>query len=156
MKKILVFSDTHGDINNCLRIIDTSDRVDAIIHAGDYTSDAEDLKSIYEQIPVYYVKGNNDIFSTAPSKIQLVTDNVKIYITHGHEQRVKYDFSYRTLINAVKDSEPNLVVFGHTHIPYTKNIGKMTLLNPGSTRYSHSYAVVEIEDSKLKTQIIKF
>ena len=47
MKKILIFSDTHGDINRCLDIIEKADSVSAIFHAGDYTGDAEDLKSIY-------------------------------------------------------------------------------------------------------------
>ena len=67
MKKILIFSDTHGDINRCLDIIEKADSVSAIFHAGDYTGDAEDLESIYPNIPIYYVKGNNDYFSKAPS-----------------------------------------------------------------------------------------
>ena len=65
MKKILIFSDTHGDINRCLDIIEKADSVSAIFHAGDYTGDAEDLESIYPNIPIYYVKGNNDYFSKA-------------------------------------------------------------------------------------------
>ena len=55
MKKILIFSDTHGEINRCLDIIEKADSVSAIFHAGDYTGDAEDLESIYPNIPIYYV-----------------------------------------------------------------------------------------------------
>ena len=43
MKKILIFSDTHGDINRCLDIIEKADSVSAIFHAGDYTGDAVDI-----------------------------------------------------------------------------------------------------------------
>ena len=89
MKKILIFSDTHGDINRCLDIIEKADSVSAIFHAGDYTGDAEDLESIYPNIPIYYVKGNNDYFSKAPSHMLVTIDGVKIFITHGHEQNVK-------------------------------------------------------------------
>lgn len=156
MKKILIFSDTHGDINHCLQVIDTSDRVDAIIHAGDYTTDAEDLKSIYPVIPLYYVKGNNDLFSPAPPHMNIVIDDVKIYITHGHEQRVKAEPTYSSLVRVAKKAEPDLVVFGHTHIPYTSYDENLTLLNPGSIRFSHSYAILEIEGGKFKTNIIKF
>ena len=56
MKKFLIFSDTHGDINRCLDIIEKADSVSAIFHAGDYTGDAEDLESIIPNIPIYYVK----------------------------------------------------------------------------------------------------
>ena len=87
-KKILIFSDTHGDINRCLDIIEKADSVSAIFHAGDYTGDAEDLESIYPNIPIYYVKGNNDYFSKAPSHMLVTIDGVKIFITHGHEQNV--------------------------------------------------------------------
>ena len=52
MKKILIFSDTHGDINRCLDIIEKADSVSAIFHAGDYTGDAEDL-SRYTQTYLY-------------------------------------------------------------------------------------------------------
>ena len=62
MKKILIFSDTHGDINRSLDIIEKADSVSAIFHAGDYTGDAEDLESIYPSIPIYYVKRQQRLF----------------------------------------------------------------------------------------------
>lgn len=156
MKKVLIFSDTHGDINRCLDIINTSDRVDAIIHAGDCVRDAEDLESIYSDIPIYYVRGNNDIFTTAPSHMTVIIDGARIYITHGHEQRVKYESSYSTLRAAAADAKPDLVIFGHTHIPYTSYDGAFTLLNPGSMRFSATYAVAQIDKGKIKTEIIEY
>ena len=155
MKKILIFSDTHGDINRCLDIIEKADSVSAIFHAGDYTGDAEDLESIYPNIPIYYVKGNNDYFSKAPSHLLVTIDGVKIFITHGHEQNVKYEYEFMTLRKAAEKYDPDLIIFGHTHIPYTDYKGKATLLNPGSIRYTGTYAEAEIENGKLKTKIIE-
>lgn len=155
MKKILIFSDTHGDINRCLDIIEKADSVSAIFHAGDYTGDAEDLESIYPNIPIYYVKGNNDYFSKAPSHMLVTIDGVKIFITHGHEQNVKYEYEFMTLRKAAEKYDPDLIIFGHTHIPYTDYKGKATLLNPGSIRYTGTYAEAEIENGKLKTKIIE-
>lgn len=154
MKKILIFSDTHGDIDHCLRIISDADRVDAIIHAGDYVRDAEDLESIYPDIPIYYVKGNNDIFTTAPAHMTVVIDGVRIYITHGHEHRVKYETGYSTLRAAAAEAKPDLIVFGHTHIPYVSYEGSAITLNPGSTRFSRSYAIAEIENGKINTKLL--
>ncbi|MBR0027078.1 MAG: metallophosphoesterase, partial [Clostridia bacterium] len=50
MKRILIFSDTHGYTDPCLSIINNTPRVDAVIHAGDYTRDAEDLSYIYPDL----------------------------------------------------------------------------------------------------------
>ena len=155
MKKILIFSDTHGDINRCLDIIEKADSVSAIFHAGDYTGDAEDLESIYPNIPIYYVKGNNDYFSKAPSHMLVTIDGVKIFITHGHEQNVKYEYEFMTLRKAAEKYDPDLIIFGHTPLPYTDYKGKATLLNPGSIRYTGTYAEAEIENGKLKTKIIE-
>ncbi|MCI8404003.1 MAG: metallophosphoesterase [Clostridia bacterium] len=155
MKKILIFSDSHGDINRCLDIINSCDNLHAVIHAGDYAGDAEDLQSIYPNLPVHYVKGNNDFFSRAPSYITVIIDGVRIYVTHGHEQRVKYEYDYRTLRNVALKENASLAVFGHTHIPFTSYDGGCILLNPGSIRFSATYAIAEIENGTVTTNIME-
>lgn len=52
MKKILIFSDTHGDINRCLDIIEKADSVSAIFHAGD-TQVTRKIWSRYTQTYLY-------------------------------------------------------------------------------------------------------
>ena len=88
MKKILIFCDSHGDTNRCIDIIRSAGAVSAVIHAGDCTADAEDLSYIYPELPIYYVKGNNDFFSSAPSSMTVIIDGARIFISHGHEERV--------------------------------------------------------------------
>lgn len=154
MKRILIFSDTHGNTDPCIRAVESAGRVDAIIHAGDYTRDAEDISYIYPGIPVYYVRGNNDIFARAEDHMLVTIDGISIYITHGHNERVKYEMNYTTLRERVTGASPDLVVFGHTHIPYSDDDGKMKLLNPGSVRYSKTYAIAEIDRGEVKTRIV--
>lgn len=154
MKRILVFSDTHGNIDGCIDIIKKTPSVSAVLHAGDCVRDAEGLEAAFPSLKIYYVKGNNDFFTRAPSSMLIPIDGKRIYLTHGHEQRVKYEFHYTTLANRGEDVNADLVVFGHTHEPYTGYIGKMTLLNPGSALFTRTYAVVEIENGKLKTAIL--
>lgn len=154
MKKILIFSDTHGYTDPCINIINNEEKVDAIIHAGDCARDAEDLEHIYPDIPIYYVKGNNDFFTAAPPHMTIIIDGVRIFITHGHEQRVKYEHNYTTLKAAALKSNAQLVVFGHTHIPYTSYDNNMTTINPGSVRFTKTYAAAEIDNGKLKTKIL--
>lgn len=154
MKRILIFSDTHGYTDPCISIINNTPDVAAVIHAGDCVSDAEDLTYIYPRMNILYVKGNNDLFSRAPSFLVTQIEGACIYITHGHEQRVKYDYTYRTLRSAAAKYKPHLVVFGHTHEPYTGYEDGFITLNPGSVRFTRTYAVAEIEDGKVSTQIL--
>lgn len=153
MKKILIFSDTHGYTDPCIRIIEKAGPVSAVIHAGDCVRDAEDLEFIYPDIPFYYVRGNNDFLSRAPDRITALIDGKRIFVTHGHEQRVKYESSCATLRDAAAKSNPDLVVFGHTHIPYISYDYGITLLNPGSVRFTRTYAVAEIENGKINVRI---
>lgn len=149
--RILIFSDTHNKINGCLSVIEASDRVDMILHAGDCVEDAEDLSSIYPHIPVYYVKGNNDFFTSAPNERIIKAAGKRIYLTHGHLQRVKYD--YHMLISEAHRQNADLAVFGHTHLPHQEFCGALTVLNPGSMRFGKTYAVCDIEDDKLTTRL---
>ena len=47
----------------------------------------------------------------------------------------------------------DLVIFGHTHIPYCENNGKIILLNPGSVKMSQTFGVIEIENGKIKAAV---
>lgn len=128
--------------------------ITAVIHAGDSARDAEDLKYAFPEIPVYYVRGNNDFLSGAPDKLTVTVGGVKILIVHGHIERVKYDLSLSALAEKGEKTNAGLVVFGHTHTPRTEYRGKMIILNPGSVRFSRTYAEAEIENGVLKTKIV--
>ena len=154
MQRVLIFSDTHGDIRGCEDVINNFEyRISAIIHAGDHARDAEDLQSIYPEIPVYYVCGNTDFMSNAPVECTVVIGGARVFVTHGHEYRVKQELRYTTLKVKGEEIGADLVVFGHTHVPITEFHGKTTLINPGSIRFDGHYAVAEIENGKVKTTI---
>lgn len=157
MKRILIFSDSHGNVNRCEDIINNFDqKIDMIIHAGDYTRDAEDIESVYDNIDVRYVRGNCDIFSNASSDIVFEVEGATVFVTHGHDYRVKYESNYGTLVRRAQQLGADLCVFGHTHIPHTDYIGKLTLLNPGSIGFGGTYAVAEIDNGSVKTKILEY
>lgn len=155
MKRILIFSDTHGNTERCIEIIEKI-KADAIIHAGDYYMDALMLQAKFADIPLYAVQGNGDIFFNAPANLTAQIGGKKIFITHGHNYNVKYDSHYTALAAQGIKEQADLVVFGHTHIPYTDYRNGMIILNPGSLKYGGTYAVAEIEFGKLRTSIIDF
>lgn len=154
MKRIIVFSDTHGNIDMCCKVIDRLP-CDMILHAGDYADDAQRLKQMYPDKIIKYVKGNCDIFSYAPAEEIVKLDGVNIFLTHGHMHRVKYDPEYAEIARAAKAKGCDAAVFGHTHIEYSGERDGIKLLNPGSVRYGGTYGVIEIEDGKPSVCFVK-
>lgn len=156
MIRILVISDTHGHISFIEREIDGigAENIAAIIHAGDCVEDAEALSYIYPDIPMYNVAGNNDMFSAVDNDLTLTIGGVKIFITHGHGYRVKYDSDFETLLRKAKSVGADVAVFGHTHFTHLSYHGNLILLNPGSAGYGDRYALIEIEDGKAKAKLM--
>lgn len=157
MIRIIAISDTHGMNSYIEREINRigENNINAIIHAGDYVSDADKLYNLFPRIPMYNVAGNNDLYSHAKGEELAVIGGVKIFITHGHSYGVKYDSDLRSLIQRAQTLGADMVVYGHTHISDITYFGGMTVLNPGSAGYSHSYAVIEIENKHAKASIIQ-
>ena len=153
MKRILVFSDTHNNISLCTEIIEKIP-ADIIIHAGDYVSDAQKLKKLYPDKRIEYVKGNGDMFSYASDNIVVELDGIRIFVTHGHNERVKTDPELKKLVSAAKSNNCTVAVFGHTHMGLEKETDGIKLLNPGSSNYGRCYGVIEIEDGKASTAVI--
>ena len=151
--RILVFSDTHMQLEGCIQTIENIIGVDMIIHAGDHMSDAKNLSQIFPDIPVKYVAGNCDI-SFSENELVTEIEGSRIFITHGHLYNVKNENTYQTLKNKGTELGCDIVVFGHTHIPYNENCGNIILLNPGSAKYTKTYGVIEIENNKLKSAVL--
>jgi hypothetical protein len=153
MKRILVFSDTHGKIDLCTDVIKRIP-ADMIIHAGDMNKDAKALISEFPDKEIYFVQGNNDFFDSEPYDRIAELDGKRIFITHGHNYRVKYEDNLRTLVAAATRENCDIIVFGHTHTPYEGEYNGIKILNPGSARFGKTYGVIEIEDGKVRTCII--
>ena len=129
-----MLSDTHLRPNLRRRLPDAVyaalDGADAILHAGDLvTSDV--LAELSGFAPAYAVLGNNDLdpgLSHLPETRLEVLDGVRIAMVHdsgpraGREARLHRRFP-----------DADVVVFGHSHIPWNApGIEGQLLFNPGS------------------------
>lgn len=150
--RILVFSDSHKDVESCAKVLQRIIGVDMVIHAGDHAKDAMALQELFPRIPVKYVSGNCD-FADAPQELIVEAENKKILLTHGHGYGVKSEENYTTLRTHAENLSCDCVVFGHTHIGFSDISSKVILLNPGSIKYTKTFGVIEIENGKLKTAI---
>ncbi len=153
--KIIVFSDSHGVVNNMVSAVNKHKDADMIIHLGDVVKDAQKLKEIYSHIPVEFVSGNNDWARENSSEKVLELEGIKIFITHGHNYGVK--ISYDRLIQKAEDLGADAVLFGHTHRTEELYHDGILVLNPGSISLpakpsNPTYCVIEIMNGKVKAR----
>ena len=95
------------------------------------------------------VRGNNDFFSDLPREEEIDIGGYKAFITHGHPYYVSLDSEYIREEGAAR--KVDIVMFGHTHRPYLKKFGDITVLNPGSLAFPRqegrkgSYIIMEMD-----------
>jgi len=153
----LILSDSHGNIDP-MRIAVERTKPDAIIHLGDCWRDAAALQKLYPAIPFYQVAGNCDYTFLLPRQQTIVLEGHRIVLTHGDQQGVKG--SMYGVEALARQEHAELLLFGHTHLPYCDYHGSALLLNPGSIgapRYGKpcAYALVQLEEGKaIKTWLL--
>lgn len=140
--RLLVLSDSHGDIYTLKTALDSNSDADAIIFLGDGLCDFEQVAARYSHKKLIAVRGNCD-FSYMPYPLRAVEafNGVKVYCTHGHSEHVKY--SIEMLKEAARMQDAVIALFGHTHNPTSVYDDGLYLLNPGSVK-QNSCGIVDI------------
>ena len=156
--KILVFSDSHGKVDKMAQIVGNSQDARVVIFLGDNIRDIEQVQELHPHLNYYAVPGNCDFLSTKPREQVVELAGARILITHGHRHGVKSELD--TLASHAKKEGCHAAFFGHSHIAHEEIKNGITLLNPGSIteprgQIGASYAVCEINDGAIVTQIIE-
>lgn len=131
--KIVVISDTHMPKKAKTlpsKLIEGLGNVDLIIHGGDWTS-----LDIYDELkafaPVIGVRGNVDPPDLPfEEKLVIEKNGYKIGVVHGHMGKKKT--TPERALESFLDQSLDLIIFGHSHIPYKHIHGDTILFNPGS------------------------
>ena len=147
--RVLVLSDSHGDVYKLRRAIDSQPTAKLIFFLGD---GEYDIDSVECRVPVITVRCNCDFGSSLPLNFTDEVCGKKIYCTHGFRENVKY--TTENLISAAKSHGAHIALYGHTHVPVTSYDGVLYLVNPGSVREG-SFAVIDITDSGIMPIIMK-
>ncbi|MFS0864419.1 metallophosphoesterase family protein [Fredinandcohnia sp. 179-A 10B2 NHS] len=126
--------------------------VNFIIHAGDWQT-----MELYEELsliaPVLGVSGNVDtpeIKDIVGEKLIIDKQGYKIGVVHGHLGKKRT--TPERALEAFKGEALDLILFGHSHIPYKQYHGKTLLFNPGSPtdkrkQPQYSYGILEFGET---------
>jgi putative phosphoesterase len=142
--KVLVISDTHGNVHRAFAAHTKTEPVDAIIHLGDGSSDVDLLRKTLD-IPIINVAGNCDPGSHAPRECVWECEGKRILLTHGDAYHVKSGLA--RLLQRAQEIGVDAVLFGHTHCAVAERHANVLFLNPGAlANYGqhHGYAVLNI------------
>ena len=150
MSVLYAISDTHGDTQNYIKLLELTKDADVYAHLGDYLRDGNKLKDITLK-PTYAVKGNGD-FSGGELEEIINVGGMRVLLTHGHRYGVKsglMQLMYRAL-----ELECSAAVYGHTHIPDITFQNGVYLICPGTlsgagTRVC-TYARIEAVNNELR------
>ncbi|HVF13529.1 MAG TPA: metallophosphoesterase family protein [Acidimicrobiales bacterium] len=155
MRHVVVVADTHIRRGGSRRLPHAAyahlERADLVLHAGDILV-GEVLDELSGFAPVHAVLGNNDheLVGVLPEVVELDVDGVKVAMVHdsgasaGRARRMRRMFP-----------EADVVVFGHSHIPWLEpGIDGQLLLNPGSPTERrrqpvHTLATLDVEDGRV-------
>lgn len=71
-----------------------------------------------------------------PMNIKREENGKKLYFTHGSPlsfyDYIKQDTPEKTIQEYIKEVEADFIFIGHSHIPFIRKVGTVTLVNPGS------------------------
>ena len=154
MTTVGILSDNHSDWP--LHIAESLAGVDAIIHAGDIGPYklVLDMEAI---APTTAVLGNTDGDMPINETAVVMLDGKKFFVQHIVDPH-RLQASLRERLKRI---EPDVVVFGHTHMPFCETLGGVLFLNPGSVTqprgdYRPSMVRLTIDHRKITPKFIEF
>ncbi len=149
--KILVISDTHGNLDNIRKVIERHDDIENIFHLGDGKADIDLIKDEYKNKVFFRVCGNCDSATSMPVTLTETIEGKRFFLTHGHEFYVKDNLD--KLVAAATKENADVALFGHTHTPIKQTINGIIVFNPGSLEKAEgSYGIIEVSKNKLDLQ----
>ena len=157
--RIGVISDNHGYLDPA--VLDVFAGVNHIIHAGDIV-DPEILERLATVAPVTAVVGNMDSGGpTAALPRHVVGEVAGVRFVVGHKRkRLLKDLAAGNIEGLPKAAAPDLVIYGHDHVPAAAWVDGTLYLDPGSASAPHeeddgpTVAIVEVRPAGLAVTFV--
>ena len=132
---------------------------DLMIHLGDGYEDFCRLEGLFPKLERRCVKGNCDFCLSKKIKLAEILDYgpARIFYTHGHIYEVKagLDQLYQTGV----DGGANIILYGHTHMPFVDYQKGVYVMNPGSLGQPRdgipTYGIIDMDDGWINCHIAK-
>ena len=152
--RIIVLGDTHipkraKELPS--RLIEELKNAELIIHTGDWSS-----MEVYEELrqfaEVKGVTGNvesDEVIEFFPKRTVIEAGGFRLGVIHGDGTKWTTE---RRALEAFSEEQVDVILFGHSHIPYLRYHKKKLLINPGSPTDKRqspfkSFVILDIQDT---------
>ena len=138
--KILVVSDSHGDLTSLHEVLLKEKGIDCYLHAGDVGLSPEEIA------PFKAVKGNCDYpFKGLPPELKVKTPYGLLLMRH-------YPLFDESQADYLYQNGFRIFIHGHTHYKEEKVVRRLHVYCPGSLSYPRddgpSYLILDIDKDK--------
>lgn len=184
--KLGIVADAHGNAAAFNRALgDLSAEADAVLMAGDAFSDhrfSNEIVGSIRRSDALYVLGNHelsflgpagtrarassrvsrselDYVMAAPTEVRCTIGGMRLLMVHGSPWPPygRYLTPDSPEFDQVDELDVDLIVLGHTHIPFARRVGHTLVVNPGSVGMSDQptrgdqvgYAVVDTDSGEV-------
>jgi len=165
IKRVAVFSDTHGNRKEIYKTISHMGHFDLIIHLGDGVADGN---NVAEEMGIQFcgIKGNEDHGMDYPISRALNINRWFFFMLHGNQTEInpyqmksEYDRHIMDMCDMAKRENADVLLFGHTHKFMLEKRDDTIICNPGD-QYAGSagpptFAVMNISDKKLEISLME-
>ncbi len=164
MVRLLVVSDTHGELDNVKKLIEKAQELkpDIVIHLGDDSPDAEPLKQL--NATLYVVPGVYEPHYKDPStkrRLTIEVEGLKILLSHTDTKHQNDPPEERDPQEVINSGEVDVLLHGHTHIPKVEIRNRKLIINPGHLKttdkkgYPPTFALIDIDKDKVCVKILE-
>ncbi|MEJ2717582.1 MAG: metallophosphoesterase family protein [Deltaproteobacteria bacterium] len=130
---------------------------DMILHAGDIVT-----RSVLERLEergVIAVSGNMDDYEVAgllPNMRVIPADGKRIGLIHGWGSK---DGLKKRIVERFPAPKPDVIVFGHSHVPFWGRVDGISMFNPGAAhirgaRGTGTVGILEIAGDEMEGKVI--
>lgn len=154
MTKIAILSDSHGSLDRLetvLRNLENAKIVE-IIHAGDFAlGEIVELLRKFPKLNFGIAIGNCDVDLEKLEEIRNLP-NVKLAeILEFEIENRKFAVAHK--IKDLQNSNAQILVSGHTHIPNAKNTNRKLFLNPGSLMDDGGFFILNLKNLEVERKL---
>jgi len=124
---------------------------DLILHLGDNSKDCDAIVDEFPNIMLRSVRGNCDYSFSGLAHDEFMLEGKNFFMTHGHNFSVKTGLT--GIIRIAVERNVDVLLFGHTHIPYNATVEGVLVVNPGSIGLGKTYAILELENGEVSCEL---
>jgi len=159
--KIGIIADTHNNLATAKKITDwlNKEKISLLLHCGDISTQ-ETIDEIEKNFKgkIKFVKGNADVDLDLPEKEEIEIGNPPSLEAPARRRKIAFCHKPELAKELAQTLKYDIVFYGHTHRPWSENIGSCRLVNPGEAAGQYqkpTFAVYDAKTDKLELKIVE-